>query len=146
MQHSTTNTTDLSQGKLAIPPITCTIKEADDILSRCIQAAERLAQGPPAELTVYLQDKALHLSLQQSGITRTKNLQGLSTDSTWTMPILVNNNKKTTTQIREVTESQPATAPITRTQPLEKRSAVELKGIDEIRQLNKKKINAKRKK
>jgi hypothetical protein len=95
---------------------------------------------------VYLQDKALHLLLQQSGITRAKNLQGLGPDSTWTMPILANNSTKMTTQTREVSESQPATAPITRTQPLVKKSAAELKGIDEIRQLNKKKINAERKK
>jgi hypothetical protein len=43
MQHSTANTTDLSPEKLATLSITCAIKEADDILSCRIQAAERLA-------------------------------------------------------------------------------------------------------
>jgi hypothetical protein len=42
MQHSTTNNTDLSPGKLAIPLIIRAIKEADNNLSHRIQAAERL--------------------------------------------------------------------------------------------------------
>jgi hypothetical protein len=93
-----------------------------------------------------LQDKALHPSPQQPGITCTKNLQGLGLDSTWTMPTLVNNSMRTTTQTHKVSESQTATATITRTQCLVKKTAAELRRIDEIRQINKKKINAKRKK
>jgi hypothetical protein len=93
-----------------------------------------------------LQNEALHPSPQQPGITCAKNLHGLGPDSTWTMPTLVINSTRTTTQTREVSESQPAIAPITRTQCLVKKTAADLKGIDKIRQLNKKKINAKRKK
>jgi hypothetical protein len=93
-----------------------------------------------------LQDKALHLSPQQSGITHIKNLQALSPDPTWTMPTLKDKNPRMIIQTQEVSESQPATAPITKTQCLVKKTAVELRGIDEIRQLNKKEINAKRKK
>jgi hypothetical protein len=77
---------------------------------------------------------------------RAKNSQGLGPDSTWTMPTLVNNSARTTTQTREVSESQPATVPITRTQCSVKKTAAVLKGIDDIRQLNKKKFDAKRKK
>jgi hypothetical protein len=62
------------------------------------------------------------------------------------MPTLVNNSARMTTQTREVSESQPVTAPITRTQCSVKKTAAELRGIDEIRQLNKKKIDSKRKK
>ncbi len=51
-----------------------------------------------------------------------------------------------TTQTREVSESQPAIAPLTKTQCSVKKTAAELRGIDEIRQLNKKKIDAERKK
>jgi hypothetical protein len=93
-----------------------------------------------------LQDKALHLSPQQSGISCAKNLQGLGPDATWTMPTLVNNSARMTTQTHKVSDSQPATAPIIRTQCSVKKTAAELKGINEIRHLNKKKIDAKRKK
>jgi hypothetical protein len=61
------------------------------------------------------------------------------------MPTLVNSSARMTTQTCEVSESQPATAPITRTKCSVKKIAAELRGIDEIRQLNKKKIDAKRK-
>ena len=69
--YSITNTTDLSPGKLAIPLIIHATEEAADNLSRRIQAAERLAQRPLRNS----QDKAMHPSPQQPGITCTKNLQ-----------------------------------------------------------------------
>ncbi len=62
------------------------------------------------------------------------------------MLTLMDNSARMTIQTQEVSESQPATAPITRAQRLVKKTAVKLKGINEIKQLKKMTINAKRKK
>jgi hypothetical protein len=142
MQCSITDITELSPGKLKIPSITCAIEEADDICS-CTSKLQKDWLDKPWR---NLQEKALHLSPQQSGIMCAKNLQGLGQDSTRTMPTLKDNSTRMTTQTREVSDRQPATTPITRTQCSVKKTAAELKGIDEIRQLNKKKIDVKRKK
>jgi hypothetical protein len=63
-------------------------------------------------------------------------------------PTLVYYDKMTSLQSGtcQASEEHPPTVPTTRAQRTVKKTAAELKGIDEIRQLNKKKLNEERKK